>query len=289
MVHSLDTPKSQQYFLRSEHKSLLDYVSSRRSREKITNVLVKGPQGCGKSTLPMQYAAVNNLPFAVIEMGLFVEASQLFGSVMLVDGETKYVPGLLTTAIQTPNCVVHIQEINRPESDKTLNAMFSILDEQQRSLWIDDASMKIGVAPGVTFFATMNEGFEFVGTLPLDSALEDRFPIKLFLNYLSEEKEQSLIRLKTGADQETAFTLVSIANSLRNNSQAPMAISTRNILEIAEMVQFGIGMMDAIRATLSQNEDALESLLKTIHFEDVGTTTSTIYSTEYVLYQPSIT
>ena len=147
------------YYLKEGHKQLLGYAANESKQGNVTNILVKGPQGCGKSTMPTQFAAVHNRPLATIEMGLFSEASQLFGSMVLENGQTYFKKGLFTNAITTPNCVVHIQEINRPESDKTLNAMFSVLDESQRRMYIDDADQYIEVAPGVTFFATLNEGY----------------------------------------------------------------------------------------------------------------------------------
>ena len=189
----LEVPASIHYFIHTEHKELLDYVDAQRLTGQNTNILIKGPQGCGKSSLPQQYAAIKGLPLATLEIGLMSDASQIFGNVVLEGGETKYVPGLFTKALQTPNCVIHLQELNRPESDKTLNAIFSVLDDQQRKLWIDDAEMYVKVAPGVTFFATLNEGYEFVGTMPLDEALEDRFSIKMRLDYMPEDMEIKLL------------------------------------------------------------------------------------------------
>jgi nitric oxide reductase NorQ protein len=262
----LSSPSPTIYFIRNDHKRLLDYAYSRLTRKELTNILIKGPQGCGKSTMPEQFASVHGLPFAVIEMGLFSEASQIFGSLVIEDGQTIYKPGLFTTAIQTPNCVIHIQEINRPESDKTLNAMFSVLDERQRSLWIDDAQSRIKVAPGVTFFATLNEGYEFVGTTPLDQALEDRFGLKIQLDYLPQEQEQNLLVAREGITVEIASNIVTLANYLRTNAQATLHISTRNVMEMARLIKYGIPFQDAVKATVTLDEDQLETVLQSIQF-----------------------
>ena len=59
-----------------------------------------------------------------------------------------YSPGLFTDAVQTPHAVVHLQEINRGSSVEVLNALFSILDEGQRRVWIDDIEDFVEVARG---------------------------------------------------------------------------------------------------------------------------------------------
>jgi nitric oxide reductase NorQ protein len=265
---SIESPKPVLYWIRDDHMQLLQYVSTRRkTKGEITNVLIRGPQGCGKSTMPMQYAASQQLPFAVVEMGLFSEASQIFGGLVIENGQTVYKPGLFLQAIQTPNCVIHIQEINRPESDKTLNAMFSVLDEQQRSLFLDDAGGRINVAAGVTFFASLNEGYEFVGTTPLDEALEDRFGIKIKLGYLPYDQELELLTTKIGVSIEIATKVVTLAQNLRSNAQAPIHVSTRNVVEIAKLLDYGLTFQDAIHATLALDEDKLESVLQVIHFD----------------------
>ena len=254
------------YYLKEGHKQLLGYAANESKQGNVTNILVKGPQGCGKSTMPTQFAAVHNRPLATIEMGLFSEASQLFGSMVLENGQTYFKKGLFTNAITTPNCVVHIQEINRPESDKTLNAMFSVLDESQRRMYIDDADQYIEVAPGVTFFATLNEGYEFVGTMPLDEALEDRFALKMQLEYLPEAQEVAVLVQRTGIDPKKANSIVKIANNLRNNAQTPMHISTRSTIEMSKLVNYGIDVVNAIKSVVSTDKDKLETILMSIQF-----------------------
>ena len=284
-MQELHTPARDNYYIRSSHNQLLGYAQSESKAGRSVNILVKGPQGCGKSSMPAQFAAVNNVPLVTIEMGLFSEANQIFGSMVIENGETLFRKGLFTQGITTPRCVIHIQEINRPESDKTLNAIFSVLDETQRRLHIDDADEEFKVAPGVVFFATLNEGYEFVGTMPLDEALEDRFALKMQLDYLPPVQEVTLIEERTGIDPEMATQIVSVANSLRKNTQSPIHVSTRSVIEMAKLAEFGIAPADAIRAVISQDDDKVETILSSIHFSGASMGTAMdAYSPDYIVY-----
>ncbi len=263
---TIEVPSPVQFLIRDDHKRLLSYVEVQAKAGKNINIQVKGPAGCGKSTLPQQYAAARGLPLAVLEVGLLSEASQIFGKVDLRDGQTVYTPGLFTKAITTPNCIVHLQELNRPESDKTLNALFSVLDPLQRRIWIDDYQRFITVAPGVVFFASLNEGYEFIGTMPVDEALEDRFQVKLRLDYLPSGAEANLLILRGGLTSDAATEIVNVANQLRTNSNEQVHVSTRNLLEIANMVKYNIPLLDALRAVVALDDDKLESILSALHF-----------------------
>jgi len=277
----LKVPGPLPYLIRSDHAELLRYTDSRVQVGDSLNILVKGPQGCGKSALPQAYANTRNRPLATLEIGMLSEAAQVFGRVDLVDGNTIYIPGLFTEAIQTPGAVVHLQELNRPESDKSLNAIFSVLDDQQRSVWVDEAGRYIQVAKGVTFFATLNAGFEFIGTMPVDSALEDRFHIKIELGYLPFETEINLLIMRTLIKPNDAENVVAVANGLRNNGQDPIHVSIRNTLEIARMMKFGLTLPTALRAVIALDDDKMETVLLTL--QNAGIQVGSLSSDSYKL------
>lgn len=234
------------------------------SKRHPVNVLVAGKQGCGKSTLVRQFAARNNRPLATFQIGLLSEPGQLFGEHALKNGETYYRKFLFPDAIQTPGCVIHLEEINRPEHPKALNMLFSVLSED-RNIYTDELD-HIRVADDVVFFATLNEGDEFVGTEMLDAALRDRFYVTL-LDYLPPEVEARVICLKTGIDEADAQTIVNAAARLRNNSRHPMVVSTRHTLMIAEMISVGATVEQAFSGSLQVSRDVLESVLLSLHVE----------------------
>lgn len=251
------------FFLPTEVIENLERIKRLANKHPI-NVLVAGKQGCGKSTMVRQFAARNNRPMATFQIGILSEPGQLFGEHRLKEGETYYQEFLFPKAIQTPGCVIHLEEINRPEHPKALNMLFSILSEDRKT-WTDELGT-IKVAEEVVFFATLNEGEEFVGTEMLDAALRDRFYVSV-LDYLPIDIETQVLHLKGGIDPADALTIVNIANKLRTNSQEPMIVSTRHTLMIAEMVAVGAPVKDAFVNSLQISKDSIESVLLSLHVE----------------------
>jgi nitric oxide reductase NorQ protein len=120
------------------------------------------------------------------------------------------------------------------------------------------------VAPEVVFFATLNEGEEFIGTEMLDAALRDRF-YTMVLDYLPAEVETKVLELKGGISNADALTIVNIANQLRGNAQEPIVVSTRHTLMIAELVAIGATVNEAFVSSLQVSKDVLESILLSLH------------------------
>jgi len=164
-------------FLIPHHKAELDVVHELSQENGIANVIVTGSQGNGKTSLGLQFAATYNRPCVVIDFGGLQEPQQLFLTVRLLEGEqgsfTDFQPSSFVIGVERENCVVILDELNRPESARVLNALFPFLD-YRRGAYISDLRRWVNVAKGVVFFATLNEGYQFVGTFSLDEALRDR-------------------------------------------------------------------------------------------------------------------
>lgn len=267
------------YYLSSENLSFLDKINN-ISRRHPVNVLVVGKQGCGKSSLVRQYAAVHQLPLATFQIGVLSEPGQLFGEYALENGETKYKQFLFPQAIQTPNCVIHLEEINRPEHPKALNMLFSILSDD-RQVWMDELGL-LKVADGVVFFATLNEGDEFVGTELLDPALRDRFYVTS-MDFLPNAVEKEVLQKKAGVTPEQAEEIIAVVNSLRASPDLGVEVSTRKTLMIAEMITAGGTLREAIATSLQANRQTLESVLLSLHLK-LGK--SERGNTEFVLFTP---
>ena len=265
------------YYASTEILSVLDKVN-KISKKHPVNVLVAGRQGCGKSSLVRQYAATHGLPLATFQVGILSEPGQLFGEYALENGETKYRQFLFPEALQTPNCVIHLEEINRPEHPKALNMLFSLLSDD-RQVWLDELGL-IKVAEGVVFFATLNEGDEFVGTELLDPALRDRFYVTL-MDHLPNEVEKEVLQKKTGIDEKSAQEIIETINHLRGNGEFEVEVSTRTTLMIGEMLAAGATMKEALVSSLQTDKKTLESLLLSLHMNEGAKKKEQL---EYVVY-----
>lgn len=251
------------YYIDTETLEILKLIHN-ISKKHPVNVLVAGRQGCGKSSIVNQYAAVYKKPMATFQVGILSEPGQLFGEYTLENGETRYKQFLFPQAIQTPGCVIHLEEINRPEHPKALNMLFSILSDD-RQVWMDELGT-LKVADGVTFFATLNEGDEYIGTELLDPALRDRFYV-LLMDYLPQEVEKEVLIKKTGVSTTQANDIIDTINALRGNSELAIEISTRTTLMIGEVVAAGGSLRDGIITSLQTSKDALESILLSLQME----------------------
>jgi nitric oxide reductase NorQ protein len=251
------------YYTDSETLNILKIIHT-ISKKHPVNVLVAGRQGCGKSSLVNQYAAVFRKPMATFQVGILSEPGQLFGEYALENGETRYKQFLFPQALQTPNCVIHLEEINRPEHPKALNMLFSILSDD-RQVWMDELGT-LKVADGVTFFATLNEGDEYIGTELLDPALRDRFYV-LLMDYLPQDVEKEVLIKKTGVTKREADEIIEAISALRGNSDLAIEISTRTTLMIGEVVAAGGSLRDGIVTSLQTSKDALESILLSLQME----------------------
>ncbi len=277
-LSTLFVPDEDPYFyISGDVQAILTKINKIAERHPV-NVLVTGKQGCGKSSLVRQFAAVYQRPLATFQVGILSEPGQLFGEYSLEAGQTRYRQFLFPQAIQTPQCVVHLEEINRPEHPKALNMLFSILSDD-RQIYLDELGL-IKVAPGVIFFATLNEGEEFVGTELLDAALRDRFYLVL-MDYLPNEVEREVVAKKTGITPQQSQDIIEAVNALRRNPDLNTQVSTRTTLMIGEMMAAGANLAEAISTSLQTDKETLESVLISLHLEQGYAERR---SGEYVLY-----
>lgn len=257
-------PELDKYFYMQEEVIHVLKSLEKLSREHPVNILVTGRQGCGKSSLIRQFAAYFKRPFAVFQIGQLSEPGQLFGEHGLKSGETYYQEFLFPKAITTPRCIIHLEEINRPEHPKALNELFSVLSED-RSIWVDQLGL-IKVAEEVIFFASMNEGEEFTGTDAIDVALRDRFYI-IPVDYLPRDIEKNVLINKTGISEKKADLIIKVLGHLRSDPQIDTTISVRHSLMISELMVSGAALREALVYSLSITRDIIESLLLSLHVE----------------------
>ena len=255
-MQTFETPqKLDSFFVEQSVVNLLKAVQ-KRSRTQAVNVLVKGKQGCGKTALGKQFAAINERPYAEFQVGLLAESGQLFGSQVLHDGNVEYERYAFLDAIQTEDIVINLDEFNRAQNAKAMNGIFSVLDDR-REVRIDELAEIIPVHPTAVFFATLNEGIEFSGIDLLDAALSDRFYV-VHLDILQANQEKALLQSRTKITAEQADKLVEVITAARHND---VFISTRKMLSMGSLLFDGLDLRESILFSLNADQDTTEKVL----------------------------
>lgn len=255
-------PEKRPFFITSENKALIQSIMASRTIHPV-NILIKGKHGLGKSDLARQLAATYQMDYVPIPINLLQESGQLMGHDEFLDNQTTFIESNFVRSIRTANTLIHLEELNRPESPKALGELFPILDDSR--MIVHDKIGEVKVAAGVVFVGTLNIGFEYTGVDPLDEALRDRFHF-IELGYLPPAEETRLITMRTGLSGPPVSQLVELVNSLRYDGQDPVHVSTRRMLMIAELMHAGLPMQTALVNSIGIDKDKLESILMRLDF-----------------------
>lgn len=225
---------------------LLLHLGSLANKGRRINVLLAGPKGTGKTSLPREFAAAHGFPFFTAHCQLIAERDDWWGSKELsLERGTYFEKAAFLDAVETPHCVVLLDEANRTHPEN-LNALFGFSDHR-RSAWVPQLKREVQVAEGVVFFVTLNEGFEYVGTNPVDEALRDRMTYSVRMQYVPKGVEKGIIQGRTGVSEEIANKLCEFARWVRRNAQHGIPVSTRQLLGAAQLVAVGMALPQAVQ------------------------------------------
>ena len=224
-----------------------------RNIEKGKNIMMTGPSGCGKTDATFKAAEYLERKVHYFNLGATQDPrSTLIGNTHYnKDSGTYFSESLFVNAIQQENAVILLDELSRAHPE-AWNILMTVLDPIQRYLRLDekDDSPTIKVANGVSFIATANVGMEYTATRVIDRAILDRFSL-IEMDVLSEDDEYTLLKGKFPTiDEEKLLQLCSIVGDIRKeiNTDSPRLstmISTRNTIEIAELIMDGFSIHDA--------------------------------------------
>lgn len=216
--------------------------------------LIVGPHGCGKSTIPGEFAARFKLPLLIMDCANIREPRDWFGYKTAVDGTVYWHESEFARCVARGGHVIQFDEITRV-SDAIKNTLFPLLDHR-RFTYLEERGDIIRVGPGTIFFATMNEGSGYTGCTSIDLALKDRFTRRVEVNYLPPEEEVEVLVARTGIKKVDARKLVELADTVRKKAanlggQLTQSISTRQLLACAQ--DFNSLGMDALEFTISNH------------------------------------
>ena len=226
---------------------------------KIRNILLTGPAGCGKTDFGRHAAAMSKAPFFDFSVALYREPIDLFGEKGVANGQTFFMPSRFIEAVETPNAVILIDEINRA-TPLVANGLLPLLDHRKQA-FIEGLNRVVRVADNVTFIATANVGTQYTGTFRLDAALSSRFPYRVEVTYLNRENESNLLATRCGITPEDANALANVAETIRSKSAdfggtLSQSVATRELIAAGWLVAGGLSTGQALTYTIVPNFDA---------------------------------
>lgn len=240
MVPELD----KRYYVSEDHQKLLAVVDGLASSAN-QNVMIVGPQGNGKTELAIWFAARASRPLIIMNCATIREPKDWFGYKSAKDGSIFWHRSEFVKAVTTPNAVIVLDEFNRLHST-VHNSLYPLLDAR-RCTFVEELGEVVRVAPGVVFLATCNIGMSHSGTFVMDAAIEDRFSVRIDVDFLPAKAEQDVLVKKTGVDRVVARNLVKLARLTRSKATGAHAtltkgISTRQLLASAVLMNEYIKM-----------------------------------------------
>lgn len=233
------------YFSR-EAQQLFDTAIKIAKTGQAINILMVGPSGYGKTTMPQAIAEKEGMKFLRVNCAAVRDPEEWFGYREAVDGSTKFVPTEFTTTVREGNAVIVLDEFNRIEP-WLHNTLYPLLDDAKKTT-VHGEEVRCG--KNLIFACTINDGAQFTGTFALDAAIVNRMDAILPVKPLPNHIEVDLICKRTGlCDRETAKRLVDMMTKLRahiESSGLEVDASTRSSLKIARLHQAGMSMRTAV-------------------------------------------
>jgi MoxR-like ATPase len=222
----------------------LDPVVSRKLQvllENGRNILLDGPQGCGKTVLARSIAQSMGYEFVFFNCSAVVEATDFIATLQVRSSEsgapvTSFLPTEVLMALEAAShdhrrrFLVFLDELNRcPESAR--NALMPALDTTRR-IFNPITNHFIAIPDTVQFIAAVNRGDEFSGTFNIDAAQLDRFA-PIAMDYLpAVEEVRMLAKRYPAVGEELIKIVVDIAHRVRGAAELAAGLSVRATDEV---------------------------------------------------------
>lgn len=225
------------------------------------NVLLKGPTGSGKTKLAETLSHELNLKMNSINCSVDLDAESLLGykTIENINGESQiiFVDGPVIEAMRKGN-ILYIDEINMAKPE-TLPILNGVLD-YRRTVTNPFTGEVIKAHDNFKVIAAINVGY--VGTLPMNEALKNRFVV-IDMEYISGEilktviKEQTLISDEQLINQIIKFNrdLITMASQGQISEEAS---SIRALLDFCDLTTIMPVERAAKRAIIDKLDDERE-------------------------------
>ncbi|MGE6377867.1 AAA family ATPase [Peribacillus muralis] len=202
------------------------------------NILLKGPTGAGKTKFAETLSHLFNQPMFSVNCSVDLDAESLLGFKTLSYKEEKqvieFVPGPVINSMNYGH-FLYIDEINMAKPE-TLPLINGVLD-YRRTITNPFTNEVITAKDGFNVIAAINEGY--VGTVPLNEALKNRFVV-IEVPYIEGEQLKQLIETNTKLkDSKNIGLFVKLSgdliNAVNQGKVAEDAASIRALLDACDL------------------------------------------------------
>src|SRR6056300_614253 len=210
-------------------------------------VLLKGPTGCGKTRFVSYMAHKLNLPLITVSCHEDLSASDLIGRYVIQNDEVLWSDGPMTAPVRMGG-ILYLDEVVEARKD-TIVAIHPLSDHR-RTLMIDKLASVIEAPDSFLLVISYNPGYQSL-LKELKPSTRQRFASIAF-EYPTPEIEAEIIHQETDLPLKLAGRLAELAARIRKLTHRGLeeGASTRLLLHTARLIQAGMSIQIASRATL---------------------------------------